>query len=399
MKKGILWLCALAVALCPVAYAEENLGGIACIGEERIAYSGSVDGEILGVFLLSTAEGAQRIYDRDAMLLAQSANAVLVMDNFRNMAALLDENGAILAEVAGSFTGATADGGTFYVGNWAISEDGARQQTLFEASVEEMSYLLPLKVLDGYCYFLDARAYGPMVFGDSALAAAALCRVPVAGGTIETISGPGTRVIGWFDDGVVYERRNFWYDSEEIATEMPVTEGIYAQSTNDGMETLIAALPPLSEEAYSYTLVEQGTIYGVQRKSDGTAVLKRLTVRGETLPDIAIPDAVLCDASSNWLLLAQNAYEQTENGLRQQDKILLMDLASGAVQTLNAQREDVLFFTDGAPLLCLQGDSVFWIGYNTTLSSIELYCADRSSGVIHLLAKGYSWATEEEAVG
>lgn len=403
MKKVAIWLCLLLIGLCPLAGAAENLSGIACLGEERIAYSGSVDGRTRGVFLLGSDGSAQRIYDQDAMLLAQSENAVLVMDNLLGTAVLLDENGAMLAELAGYYAGALAEAGTFYTGNWAVSEDGAKKRTLFDAATEDMPYLLPLAVIEEYLYFLDARAYGPSVFGSGAMAAASLCRVPVSGGAVETISGPGTRIIGCSEGAIVYERRNFWYDSADASLEMQVSEGLYRFST-DAPETWLAALYSEQNGApVSYAFVEQGVIYGIQAaEASGESappLLKRLTVQGEALEDIPLPPAELCSAEGTQLLLAQNAYAETASGTRQADAILLLDTADGSLRTLNEGREDVLFFAGSPPSLCLKNGHVFWISYNTRLAAMELYCQNLSTGLVQMLACGYSWAADEEAVG
>ena len=269
-----------------------------------------------------------------------------------------------------------------------------------------MGYLSPLKAEEGYLYFLDAREYGPDTFSDEGIVSGSLCRVPLTGGEIEVLSGPGIRVIGWEEGRIFYTKESFWYDIGEESQQMPVEEGLYRCDANGENEVKLASLETGSQNAhYVFRHMDDGVIYGVYydyslETGETSAVLKRVTAWGEALADIAIPDATLCAADDGKLVFAQYYADETETGAyAQADKILLLDTGDGSIRTLNDERSDILFFTEGEPSMYLDEDALYWVGYNTRLAAMEFYCMNLEDGTVLLLANGYSWANEEEAVG
>ena len=177
MKKYIAALIAVMLLISGSAVAENLFSGVALIEEKEIYYSGSVDGENLGVYILEKDGSAWQIYDTDAMLLEESDSSILLMDYITEQAILLSKEGTVLAQVSGYYGTAIEDDDWFYLGNIALSEDGRQQKVMFEVSAEELYYVTPVCVEEGYLYYIDEREYGPSTFGEGSMSTGSLSRM------------------------------------------------------------------------------------------------------------------------------------------------------------------------------------------------------------------------------
>lgn len=405
MKKYIAVLVAAIMLLSGSAMAENLFSGVALIEEDVIYYSGSVDGENLGVYSLEKDGSAWQIYDTDAMLLEESDSSILLMDYLTEQAILLSKEGRVLARVNGYYGKAIEEDDWFYLGNIALSEDGMHQKELFEIAPEEMYYIEPVCEEDGYLYYIDEREYGPSTFGDGSMSTGSLCRIAISGGEAEVISGPGVSVVGYEDDSIVFVQQNFWYDGTDSMYEVQVDEGLFVYNTENGAIAKISTLETDSENSYVYfEHMDDGVIYGTNNTYDEetgevTTIIRRITMRGEELPEITVSNAALCAVDDDSMVLAQYSYyEDADGSIVQNDKIIIYNAETGASFVLNEGREDMLFYTEANPDIVYNDGVVYWVSYNNDLAALEFYCAYIHSGEIRMLAPGYSWANME-AVG
>ncbi len=402
MKKYIAALIAVMLLISGSAVAENLFSGVALIEEKEIYYSGSVDGENLGVYILEKDGSAWQIYDTDAMLLEESDSSILLMDYITEQAILLSKEGTVLAQVSGYYGTAIEDDDWFYLGNIALSEDGSQQKVMFEVSAEELYYVTPVCVEEGYLYYIDEREYGPSTFGEGSMSTGSLCRVPLRGGEAEVVSGPGLSVVGIEEDCIVFVQQNFLHDGVDAIYEVQVDEGLFIYDTESGSITKLSTIETESENSYVYfDHVDDGIVYGtnnVYNEETGavTTIIRRITMRGEELPEITVSDAALCAVDDGSMVLAQYSYyEDGAGNFIQNDKIIIYNAENDTNFVLNEGRNDMLFFTEANPDIVYDDGKVYWVSYNNELAALEFYCGDIQSGEIRMLAPGYSWLNME----
>ncbi|MEG1263360.1 MAG: hypothetical protein RSE59_03910 [Clostridia bacterium] len=412
MKKGLIFILCLMLAMGgSSALAYELLPGVAVIGEEDIYYSGSVDGVARGIFKMGpSGEDARAIYPKDMAILAASDEYLLTLDydgQADTQLMLLDKAGAVVYQAPHSYVGcAIEEDGAFYLGASMLTiKDGkVEEKQLFDVAPQEGWRIEPVRVDDGFLYYLDLTACPEnMVENDWTMAT--LKRMNLVSGDMQGITPEGTTVIGFENDQVFYELNPFWVMDGESSKQVTVESGLYRANVDGTGTTKLLAFDMAPEQgSQHYQLMDDGVLYGLETRyvagqEDFSCALKRMTTKGEALKDIAVPNGTLGAVNDGKVYLATCNIITTEDDYVQKDQIYKLDTATGDIQPLGEDVPRAIFFTEASPVLVMEEAKLYFVAFDQERTSSELHMLNVNNGTDTRLALGFGWTSEADAQG
>lgn len=415
MKKFLSLLLSLLFSVAgATAFAEENtahpvlLDYTTIIDGETLYYSGSIDGGEVGVYVMNQdGSDPQKISSATADLLALSSGRLLIynydLDSGDASMAILSPDGTLYT-LEDMYSGsAIAADGRFYWGMGSCADDGSDVQIYFTGDAVSASDYYPLSVQDGYYYYLDWSEMSGQVFYEGSWypIGAALCRMNLSDQTHEVVSGIGTAYLGIEDGKIYYTRNNFWTMSEDgsESSEVTVDQGLFVADAETLTETRLASFPEDENTSVSYSIVQNGVIYGLRSAlSDdeyGSYSVVRVASDGTELDEVPLDlDAwiSLHVVQGDTLFIAQSAVLSSEDDFIQEDAISAVDMTDGSITPLNPNSIDMLFYSESDPCIAISGDRIYYSVYDMERWSVCLKSMNLDGSDIHLLAYGVSSA-------
>ena len=411
MKRMTVFLAALILLLtAAVALADSTadgpvrLDGSTIISGGQIYYSGSIDGGKSGVFVMNTDGSDPRlIAEATADLLALSGENLLVyeydLDTGDALLGVLLPDGALIPlgeEYAGT---AVAADGRFYWGAGSCAEDGSDVQTYFTDGNYYDYYALTVE--DGWLYYLDWSEMSGSVYseGSTQPMGAALCRMNLSDHSVEVISGVGTRFLAIENGLIYYTRDNFWRADNNGSEEVAVDEGLFCAAVDTLAETRLADYAAGDSVVDSYTLVEDGVVYGLHSdyssETGSSSSIIRVQSDGTKLPDIPVDSeawVALSCVEDGVLYIAQCNIIASADDFIQEDRIIAMNLADGSETVLTSDSLDMLFYTESDPSIRIVDGRIYFAPYDMERWSVCLKSMRTDGSDLTLLAHGLSFA-------
>lgn len=389
-----------ALMLCSGALAMQELPGVALVGEGLIYYAGSLDGKTMGVFAMEADGGnARLLFAGDSAILAGNGETVLICDydqDAGNDVALLDNKGKELYRLEAQVGSAIESEGRYFLGGHMLSfEDGqASERVLIELAADQQWMVQPVYAKSDTLYYLDSTRYAPLgIEGNTCVGK--LVRLNIATGESTLISPEGTDFIGMWEGRAVYMRRDFYIYEDDDTRVIETGEGLYIEGESGG-ETLLAPIDDRDETITTYSLLDEGVVYGdtVDYGQDQpTASLRRVKLNGETPGDLPMPVASLCAAAEGKLYLCASNF--VEDGFYQEDHIIRMDPETGACERLNQGRAEVLCYSESDPSFAIQNGRIYYLDFEGSTSAVRLCAIDMDGANYAVLARGYEWENVE----
>ncbi len=415
MKKFLIFLTALLILLLPCvgATAEQTapatpvfLDYSAIIHGDLLYYSGSVDGGEQGVYVMN-ADGsdARRIAPIDASLLALSGSNLLVYhynETGDASVAVLRADGTMI-DLGDTYGGtAIAANRRFYWGFSSCAEDGSDLQTYFDPNTSAYYDYHPMAVHGDYLYYLDWSEMSEVVYseGEGQPMGASLCRLNLTDRSTETISPLGTHFLGIEDNLIYYSRNNFWYETEDgmNSAEYKVDQGLFCADLSTLSEKRLASYPTDYSIIDSYTMVENGIVYGMRydySASEGNTTLLRVTKDGTRLADVPLTDASAFSLScvqDGMVYLVSSTFTITEDDFIQTDCIVALNPETSVQTTLNPDSMDMLAYSESDPAVKVVGGRIYFSAYDMERWALCLKSMNLDGSDITLLAYGLSYA-------
>lgn len=418
MKKFLMILLAAVMLLCPLsAFAQSvqsepaqpvYLDSTTIIDGDLLYYSGSIDGGEIGVYVMN-ADGSdpKKLSDISAELLAISDSNLLVyhydMDTGDASLAVLKPDGELTMLDASYGGSAIAAQGRFFWGSGSCAADGSDVQIYFDLLTTNYYDYYPLTVYGDCLYYLDWSEVSDVVYneGYSQPMGAKLCRINLNDRSIEVISGAGTRYVGLENNTVYYTRDNYWCESEDGYTsyECKVDEGLFCADLDTLAEKRLASYPEKEEVVDSYTMIEDGVIYGthsdysVEDNFDFRII--RIQTDGTRLEDLTMDSgswATLSAVADGILYITESTITTTEDDFIQLDRIIAIDSETMEQTVLNPESLDMLFYSESDPAVCVAGERIYYTSYDMERWSVCLKCMNLDGSDVKLIAHGYSFA-------
>lgn len=412
MKKVLIMLITLLLlgSVCASAGASAEsvvLDNSTIISETQLFYSGSVDGGESGIFVMNTdGSDPKLLTDLSANLLAESNGNLLIYmhesEDVNAPMAVLRADGTIQPlEGVNSGTAIAADG-RFYWGAGSCAEDGSDLTFYFSGdNVNQYDYY-PMAVEGGYLYYLDWSEMSGLVFseGSAQPQGAALCRMNLADLSCEVISSVGTNYLGLENGKIFYTRTNFWkMDDAYEPVEVAVEQGLFAFDLASLTETRLAEYPADTNAVDSYAFMQDGVIYGMHsafsENADGDYRILRIQTDGTELDSIPVSKdswITLSCVNQGILYVSECYIESSDDDFIQKDRIIAMDLNSGAQTVLNPDSIDMLFYSESDPAVAVTGGRIYYSAYDMERWSVCLKSMNIDGSDLRLLAHGVSFA-------
>ncbi|MBQ2956216.1 MAG: hypothetical protein IJE08_07130 [Clostridia bacterium] len=406
-KKMMILVLSAMLLFAAAAVAEAapvRLDGTTIIDGDLIYYSGSVDGGESGVFTMnSDGSDVRRISDITADLLALSGENLLVyhydLETGDGQLAVLFPDG-VMAPLGGEYSGtAIAADGRFFWGAASCAEDGSDVQIYLDGGSYYDYYALAVE--GGYYYYLDWTEMSGSVYseGTAQPMGAELCRMNLSSYSCEIISGVGTRFLGIEDGKIYYTRDNFWRSTGDGSEEIAVDEGLFCASADTLEETKLADYSEGDGVVDSYTLVQDGVIYGLHsdyssETGSGSSIV-RVKSDGTRLADLPVDSdawvALNC-VEDNTLYISQCSILSSEDDFIQQDRIIAISLTDDSQTMLNPESLDMLFYTEMDPVVRVVNGRIYFSPYDMERWSVCLKSMNTDGSDLRLLAHGVSFA-------
>ncbi len=400
MKRVLGLILALALFAAPSAMAWEAIPGTALIEENRIIYSGSVDGKERGVFLLSSDGNPVRLYEYDASVEAASDGYVLVRDYEADPACLIviGEDGRKIGRVADNGGGAMAEDGAFYVGNVRLRIEGGAliSEPWLHVDAGAEWAITPVEVEDGFVYYQDFSKYAQAIVDSGDAACAALYRLNIKTGEKQLISAEGTTLLDADDDHLIYTRADFAIMDGDDVVLVDTKPGLYRARPDGSDETLLDEMKDTEKSFIKFSLVDDGVVYGQFTQYDEEwnlkdALIKRVKLDGTALEDIAIPSGTLALVDDGALYTTQYIDGEENGEYVQRDGIFEVNLKSGAVKQINEGARDALYFSETDPVLVKEDGTLYYLSFDSDTNAIALKAIDANGQNARVIAKGYVW--------
>lgn len=411
MKRFLTLMLALMLLCCAasaetVETAPVYLDSSTIIDDNLIYYSGSVDGGESGVYVMnSDGSDARMISGVSASLLALSGSNLMIYQydeesGDASLAVLMPDG--TLIPLADSYSGSViAADRRFYWGVGSCAEDGTDVQLYFDADEDSAYCYYPMAVDNGYLYYLDWTEMSGSVFseGTNQPMGAALCRINLTDRSIDVISPLGTNFLGLENGAIYYTRNNYWVSNEDTIEEVQVDEGLFCAPLDTLTETRLAEYPDDENVAVSYNFVQDGVVYGMYTNfsSDENLVYEIIRVQsdGTQLPAIALDQNAWTSIScvhDGLIYGAQSIVSSSEDDFIQNDSIAVIDPESGALQALNADSIDMLFYSESDPAVAVANGRIYFSSYDMERWALSLKSMNLDGSDLKLLAHGISYA-------
>lgn len=396
MKKlCLIFVLVVGVLFGGAAIAEGVLVDNAYILADTMYYAGSVDGETVGVYQMNpNGTNSRKIADGDYILMSVSNGNLLLKDWEKEEIIILDGNGAERYRKEAYTIDAITANGWFYLGAFAVADDGSREKTFVETEGDEMWMITPAAVDENNYYYLDRRAYAEMMI--EYVSCDELHRVSLADGTVRKISAPGTSLIGCDGESVYYTRQSFMYynDGAQDAIQAQVDQGLFKAKADGTGEVRLADAGEITEDEYiHYALLDGGVLYGMKWNFAAEEVeytLIRTSVNGESYPELRIDEDVLHGIWKGKVVASKCVFYDDGDAYGQADQLVALDIDSQVSTLLNPDGEYRLYYSEVDPCVGISGDSAYFTAYDVETYATGLYAAKLDGSGVMLLAKGIS---------
>ncbi len=407
MARRILCLVCCLMLLCGAALAEGGkvLSGQAIVDGSSIYYAGSIDSAQEGVYFMHPdGSGVSRLSASFMTLLAAEGGNLLAISYSEGSegyaVVVLDAMGEKTVVYDGYVNGAIVSGGRFYWGVGSCAIDGGDARLLIDDAAHSYNYF-PAAVSDGWYYYLDWAENSENVFyeGDDYPTAARLCRLNLATGATDVLSGYGARFLGLDGRSLYYSRSSYWlYDEEEGETyEAEVVSGIFRVDLDTMVTDQVASFPDSDYTFVSYELMQDGVFYGTLSDYSGEMPLEqivRMTVSGEQLPAFSLGNqSVTLHGIEDGLLYASVcSIDFSDDDYIQHDLLYALNVSDGSFSLISTPASDLLYFSEAPASVCVSGGRIYMIVFDNDAYAISFKSCALDGSAPLTLARGYSLA-------
>ena len=406
LKKMMCLICCLAL-LSGAALAEGAvvLSGDAIVDGNAVYYAGSIDSAQEGVYFMNAdGSGVSRLSaSLMTLLTADSGNLLAVSYDdaqYENAVTVLNSLGERTVVFDGFVSRAIAADGRFYWGVGSCAVNGSDVRLLINDAAHSYNYY-PLTVEDGWYYYLDWAENSDSVFfeGDPYPTAARLCRMNLASGAVDVISGYGTRFLGIEDGYIYYSRNNYWlYDEEDTDTYVAeINSGVFRANVNTLSTDQLLAFPNNDRVYISYSLLENGILYGTLSDYSGDGEVNqivRLQVDGTQLQPLSLDNqALTLHAIENGVLYASVcSIDFSDDDYIQHDLLYALNPAEATFALINTPASDLFYYSETPPAINVANGRLYMLVFDNSAYAISFKsCALDGSNPV-TLARGYSMA-------
>ncbi len=406
LKKMMCLICCLAL-LSGAALAEGAvvLSGDAIVDGNAVYYAGSIDSAQEGVYFMNAdGSGVSRLSaSLMTLLTADSGNLLAVSYDdaqYENAVTVLNSLGERTVVFDGFVSRAIAADGRFYWGVGSCAVNGSDVRLLINDAAHSYNYY-PLTVEDGWYYYLDWAENSDSVFfeGDPYPTAARLCRMNLASGAVDVISGYGTRFLGIEDGYIYYSRNNYWlYDEEDTDTYVAeINSGVFRANVNTLSTDQLLAFPNNDRVYISYSLLENGILYGTLSDYSGDGEVNqivRLKVDGTQLQPLSLDNqALTLHAIENGVLYASVcSIDFSDDDYIQHDLLYALNPAEATFALINTPASDLFYYSETPPAINVANGRLYMLVFDNSAYAISFKsCALDGSNPV-TLARGYSMA-------
>ena len=406
LKKMMCLICCLAL-LSGAALAEGAvvLSGDAIVDGSAVYYAGSIDSAQEGVYFMNAdGSGVSRLSaSLMTLLTADSGNLLAVSYDdaqYENAVTVLNSLGERTVVFDGFVSRAIAADGRFYWGVGSCAVNGSDVRLLINDAAHSYNYY-PLTVEDGWYYYLDWAENSDSVFfeGDPYPTAARLCRMNLASGAVDVISGYGTRFLGIEDGYIYYSRNNYWlYDEEDTDTYVAeINSGVFRANVNTLSTDQLLAFPNNDRVYISYSLLENGILYGTLSDYSGDGEVNqivRLKVDGTQLQPLSLDNqALTLHAIENGVLYASVcSIDFSDDDYIQHDLLYALNPAEATFALINTPASDLFYYSETPPAINVANGRLYMLVFDNSAYAISFKsCALDGSNPV-TLARGYSMA-------
>ena len=401
LKKMMCLICCLAL-LSGAALAEGAvvLSGDAIVDGNAVYYAGSIDSAQEGVYFMNAdGSGVSRLSaSLMTLLTADSGNLLAVSYDdaqYENAVTVLNSLGERTVVFDGFVSRAR-----FYWGVGSCAVNGSDVRLLINDAAHSYNYY-PLTVEDGWYYYLDWAENSDSVFfeGDPYPTAARLCRMNLASGAVDVISGYGTRFLGIEDGYIYYSRNNYWlYDEEDTDTYVAeINSGVFRANVNTLSTDQLLAFPNNDRVYISYSLLENGILYGTLSDYSGDGEVNqivRLQVDGTQLQPLSLDNqALTLHAIENGVLYASVcSIDFSDDDYIQHDLLYALNPAEATFALINTPASDLFYYSETPPAINVANGRLYMLVFDNSAYAISFKsCALDGSNPV-TLARGYSMA-------
>ena len=406
LKKVLCLICCLTL-LGAAALGEGAvvLSGDAIVDGNTVYYAGSIDSAQEGVYVMNAdGSGVSRLSGSLMTLLSADSGNLLAVSyddgQAENAVTVVNAMGERTVVFDGYVSKAIAAGGRFYWGVGSCAVNGTDTRLLINDAAHSYNYY-PLTVSDGWYYYLDWAENSDSVFfeGDPYPTAARLCRLNLASGAIDVISGYGTRFLGIEGGYVYYSRNNYWlYDEEDTDTYVAeINSGVFRADVNTLTTDQLLAFPSSDRVYVSYSLLSDGVIYGILSDYSGETEINqivRLATDGTQLPPLSLDNqALTLHCIENGLLYASVcSIDFSDDDYIQHDLLYALNPAEATFALINTPASDLFYYSETPPAINVANGRLYMLVFDNSAYAISFKsCALDGSNLI-TLARGYSMA-------
>ena len=380
-----------------ISHAPVVLNGSTIIDGDQVYFSGELEGEGYGIYVMNTdGSNLRKLSDVMANLKAVSNGNLLIWrydgDSYGAMEILRTDG--TLETVFYTNSHAIARDGRFYFGGSSVAEDGSDHQWLLSSDPEYQDYFYPIDVVDGYLYYVDVNGstmkeyYGyDMIPGGDV----ELFRLNLETGDIEMITGVGAFYLG-IEDGMMYYSREDYsaYDPVSGGTfDMDVDDGLFSMDLETLTETMIAPVAD-SDLVYEYfKFVHDGVLYAEYSdysQDESVCNVRRIQADGEELPAIEMGEAILAAGDGVLCGVHTQAYEDGDYYVYE-EYVVIYDLSTGELVQIKLGENESIYFTEITPRIEVVNGRIYYYVQDTTNGACMLKSMNLDGSDLRTLAK------------
>ena len=403
-KVMCIFCCLMLLGASALAEGAVTLSGQAIVDGSAVYYAGSIDSAQEGVYYMNTdGSGVSRLSPSFMTLLAAEGGNLLAISysesDYEYAVTVLNAMGEKTVVYDGYVSNAIAADGRFYWGVGSCAVDGSDVKLLINDTAHSYNYY-PLTVAGGWYYYLDWAANSNAFFeGDTYPTAARLCRMNLATGSVDTISGYGTRFLGLDGSYIYYSRNNYWlYDEEDTDTYVAeINSGVFRADISTLATDQLLAFPANDRVYVSYEFLADGMLYGTLSDYSGESEINqivRLTVDGTQLAPLSLDNQSLTlHCVENGVMYASLCnIDFSDDDYIQHDLLYALNLADGAFTLINTPASDLFYYSETPPAIQVANGRIYMLVFDNSAYAISFKsCALDGSNLI-TLARGYSMA-------
>ncbi|MBQ8953620.1 MAG: DUF5050 domain-containing protein [Clostridia bacterium] len=405
LRKVICLLCCLTLlGASALAEGAVTLSGEAIVDGSAVYYAGSIDSAQEGVYRMNAdGSGVSRLSDSFMTLLTADGGNLLAISygesDYEYAVVVLSALGEKTVVYDGYVSSAIAADGRFYWGVGSCAADGSDVKLLINDPAHSYNYY-PLTVEGGWYYYLDWAENSNAFFeGDPYPTAARLCRMNLATGSVDTISGYGTRFLGLDGSYIYYSRNNYWlYDEEDTDTYVAqINSGVFRADLSTLATDQLLAFPDNDRIYVGYEFLADGVLYGTLSDYSGENEINqivRLSVDGTQLPSLSLDNQSLTlhGVQDGVMYASVCNIDFSDDDYIQHDLLYALNLADNTFILINTPASDLFYYSETPPAIRVANGRIYMLVFDNNAYAISFKsCAlDGSSPIT--LARGYSMA-------